>query len=166
MWTDFVNWKMRRKGENGFLLKQLNKRKCQKIFDACLGDGVDSIYLLKRGFDIIHTHGSLTKAAFLLKKICGLKWVHTFHAIERVRVRKLSKEEKHFEDLISWIESTVNYCNGAIYVSNSLYRQGKRLYPIKKNTVIPNGVDTDFFKYFHEFFFCTHRNNNLYIIYP
>jgi len=53
MWTDFVNWKMRRKGENGFLLKQLNKRKCQKIFDACLGDGVDSIYLLKRGFDII-----------------------------------------------------------------------------------------------------------------
>ena len=54
----------------------------------------------KREFDIIHTHGSLTKAAFILKKICGLKWVHTFHAIEKARVKKLSKEEKHFEDLI------------------------------------------------------------------
>lgn len=101
----------------------------------------------KREFDIIHTHGSLTKAAFLLKKICRLKWVHTFHAIEKMRVRKLSKEEKHFEDLISWIESTVNYCNGAIYVSNPLYRQGRRSYSIKKNIVIPNGVDINFFKY-------------------
>src|SRR3989344_8640115 len=101
----------------------------------------------KREFDIIHTHGSLTKAAFILKKICGLKWVHTFHAIEKDRVKKLSKEEKHFEDLITWGESTVNYCDGAIYVSNNIYVQGRRLYPIKKNIVIPNGVDTTFFNY-------------------
>lgn len=101
----------------------------------------------KREFDIIHTQGSLTKAAFFLKKICGLKWVHTFHAIERARIRKLSKEEKHFEDLISWIESTVNYCDGAIYVSDPLYREGKRIYKIKKCQVIPNGVDTELFHY-------------------
>ena len=101
----------------------------------------------KRKFDIIHTHGSLTKAAFILKEICGLKWIHTFHAIEKDRVKKLSKEEKQFGDLISWIESNVNYCDGAIYVSNPLYVQGRKLYPIRRNIVIPNGVDTHLFKY-------------------
>ncbi len=101
----------------------------------------------KREFDIIHTHGSLTKAAFILKKVCGLKWIHTFHAIERVRIKKLSEEEKHFEDLIMWGESNVNYCDGAIYVSDSVYTQGKKSYHIKKNIVISNGVDTNFFKY-------------------
>jgi len=101
----------------------------------------------KQKFDIIHTQGSLTKAAFIVKKIAGLKWIHTFHAIEKTRVRKLSKEEKHFEDLITWGESTVNYCDGAIYVSDPIYVQGRKLYQIKKNSVIPNGVDTNLFKY-------------------
>ncbi|MFA6530495.1 MAG: glycosyltransferase family 4 protein [Candidatus Micrarchaeia archaeon] len=100
----------------------------------------------KREFDIIHTHGSLTKASFILKEICGLKWVHTFHAIEKDRIKKLSNEEKQFENLISWIESNVNYCNGAIYVSSPIYAQGKKLYKIKKSIVIPNGVDTRLFK--------------------
>ena len=101
----------------------------------------------KRKFDIIHTHGSLTKAAFILKEICGLKWIHTFHAIEKDRVKRLSKEEKQFGGLISWIESNVNYCDGAIYVSNPLYARGRRLYSIRRNIVIPNGVDTRLFKY-------------------
>lgn len=101
----------------------------------------------RRGFDIIHTHGSLTKAAFILKKVCGIKWVHTFHAIEKSRIKKLSKEEKQFEDLISWTESTVNYSDGAIYVSNPILKQGKKSYNIKSYRVIPNGVDTGFFKY-------------------
>ena len=101
----------------------------------------------KRAFDIVHTQGSLTKAAFILKKVYGIRWVHTFHAIERVRVKKLSKEEKHFEDLVSWIESTVNYSDGVIYVSNPLYRQGKRLYSPARNKVIPNGVDRDLFRH-------------------
>lgn len=99
----------------------------------------------KKRFDIVHTHGSLTKAAFILKKVSGLKWIHTFHAIEISRMRKLSKEEKHFTDLSSWIESTVNYCDGAIYVSNSIYNQGKKKYHIKQRAVIPNGVDTELF---------------------
>lgn len=50
MWTDFIHWEKRRLGENDFLINNLNKRK--KIFDACLGDGADSIYLLKKGFDV------------------------------------------------------------------------------------------------------------------
>jgi len=36
-------------------------------------------------------------AAFILKKVYSLKWIHTFHAIEKLRVKGLSKEEKEFE---------------------------------------------------------------------
>lgn len=52
MWTDFVNWKKRRKGENGFLLKKLKQHKSKVLFDACLGDGADSVYLIKNGFTV------------------------------------------------------------------------------------------------------------------
>jgi SAM-dependent methyltransferase len=52
MWTDFIDWKKRRKGENGFLLKQLKKHRCQKVFDACCGDGADSVHLLKNKLDV------------------------------------------------------------------------------------------------------------------
>ena len=97
-------------------------------------------------FDIVHTHGSLTKAAFIIKKIFGIKWVHTFHAIEKMRVEKLSEEEKHFEDLISWIESTTNYCDGAIFVSKTLMDEVTEHYTLKSKRIIPNGVD---FKLFH-----------------
>jgi len=100
----------------------------------------------RSSFDIIHSQGALTKAAFLCKKKSENFWVHTFHAIESVRVKKLSKEEKEFSDLVTWIESTVNYCDGAIYVSNSLKKQSKNKYKIKNKLVIPNGVDLKIFK--------------------
>jgi glycosyltransferase involved in cell wall biosynthesis len=112
----------------------------------------------KRRFNIIHTHGSLTKAAFILKKVTNVKWIHTFHAIEIARMKKLSKEEKYYTDLISWIESTVNYCDAAIYVSRPIYIQGKKRYHIKKSIVIPNGVDTELFSN------CSIRNKNVLFI--
>ena len=102
---------------------------------------------LKRKFDVIHTNGALTKAAFILKKVYKLKWVHTFHAIEKLRIKDLSKEEKQFEDLISWIEHTTNYCDGAIFVSKDLSYNGKKQYALKSTKVIPNGVDFELFKY-------------------
>jgi glycosyltransferase involved in cell wall biosynthesis len=101
----------------------------------------------KRTFDIVHTHGSLTKSAFVIKKICGVKWIHTFHAIEKLRVRELSSEEKDYEDLISWIESTVNHCDGAIFVSRPLMNSCKRHYSLNSKKVIPNGVDLELFRY-------------------
>ncbi len=52
LWTDFIDWEKRRKGEKGFLVKQLKKFNCRKVFDACFGDGADSIYLIKEGFDV------------------------------------------------------------------------------------------------------------------
>jgi len=101
----------------------------------------------KKSFDIVHTHGALTKAAFIIKKIYGIKWIHTFHAIEKLRVIELSNEEKQFEDLISWIEHTVNYADGAIFVSKELSEEGKKHYRLKSKIIIPNGVDFEMFNY-------------------
>ena len=53
IWGDYINWPKRRKGENGWLVKQLKKYNCQKIFDSAAGDGCDAIYLIKEGFDVI-----------------------------------------------------------------------------------------------------------------
>ncbi|HLD63239.1 MAG TPA: class I SAM-dependent methyltransferase [Candidatus Norongarragalinales archaeon] len=53
LWADFIDWKKRRKGEQGFLVKRLKKHQCLKILDASLGDGCDSIYLLKQNFRVI-----------------------------------------------------------------------------------------------------------------
>ncbi|MCR4368729.1 MAG: class I SAM-dependent methyltransferase [archaeon] len=52
MWADFIDWKKRRQGEDGFLKKTLLENNCQRIFEACLGDGCDTIYLLKEGFEV------------------------------------------------------------------------------------------------------------------
>lgn len=102
---------------------------------------------LKKRFDVIHTHGGLTKAAFIIKKVYKLKWIHTFHAIEKSRAKELSKEEKQFKDLISWIEHTTNYCDGAIFVSKDLLNEGKKHYTLKSTIIIPNGVDIESFNY-------------------
>ena len=102
----------------------------------------------RKKFDIVHTHGALTKAAFIIRKVYNIKWVHTFHAIERLRVKKLSNEERQFEDLISWIEYTVNYCDGSIFVSNDLLKEGAKTYNLKSKVIIPNGVDLQLFDYY------------------
>ena len=52
MWGDFIDWKKRRKGENGFLKKILEKNNARDVFESCLGDGCDSIYLIKEGFEV------------------------------------------------------------------------------------------------------------------
>ncbi len=51
MWDDFVNAKKRMESEGPFLLGHLGKRH-QRVFDACLGTGADSIFLLKNGYDV------------------------------------------------------------------------------------------------------------------
>jgi len=102
----------------------------------------------RKRFDIIHTHGTLTKSAFIIKKVYGIKWVHTFHSIEKLRVKKLSDEEKHFADLISWIERTVNHCDGAIFVSKELMDECVKHYRMKSKIMIPNGIDLELFSYY------------------
>ncbi|MEW6294716.1 MAG: class I SAM-dependent methyltransferase [Candidatus Diapherotrites archaeon] len=53
MWGDFIDWKKRREGERGFLFNKLKEFKCKKVFDSSLGEGADSIYLIKNGFEVV-----------------------------------------------------------------------------------------------------------------
>jgi SAM-dependent methyltransferase len=53
MWGDYIRWEQRWKTVGKWLVKQLRRHNCQKIFDSALGDGCDSIYLVKKGFDVI-----------------------------------------------------------------------------------------------------------------
>ncbi len=52
IWSDFVNWEGRRKGENGFLELILKNYGCRKILDVAIGDGVDTVHLLQSGFEV------------------------------------------------------------------------------------------------------------------
>jgi len=52
MWSDFVGWDNRRRGENGFLINKLKEHDCKKVLDIALGDGVDTIFLLQQGFEV------------------------------------------------------------------------------------------------------------------
>lgn len=52
IWREFIDWDKRRVGEDGFLTKNLRQNNVKKVFDSSLGDGCDSIYLLKEGFDV------------------------------------------------------------------------------------------------------------------
>lgn len=52
MGGEFIDWDKRRVGEDGFLAEKLKQNNVRKVFDSSLGDGCDSIYLLKEGFDV------------------------------------------------------------------------------------------------------------------
>lgn len=52
IWGDFVNWEGRRKGENGWLVNSLKEHGVKEVLDVALGDGVDTIYLLQKGFNV------------------------------------------------------------------------------------------------------------------
>lgn len=52
LWGDFVGWGNRWKQDEKFLKPILQKHNAQRILDVALGDGVDTVYLLKQGFDV------------------------------------------------------------------------------------------------------------------
>lgn len=51
-WTEFIDWSKRKEGEGTFIVDILRKHECTTVFDACLGDGYDSIMLLQHGFKV------------------------------------------------------------------------------------------------------------------
>ncbi len=53
MWGAFIGWDKRLHAEGPFLLEQLGKRGCRRVFDAALGDGAVSIFLIKNGFEVV-----------------------------------------------------------------------------------------------------------------
>jgi SAM-dependent methyltransferase len=89
MWGDYIDWEKRRKGENGWLVRQLKKYNCHKIFDAALGDGCDSIYLIKEGFDV--TSNEISEA-FIKKAKENAKREGVRLKILKLDWRKLTKK--------------------------------------------------------------------------
>ena len=53
MWGSFVNWDRRLLAEGPFLLERLKGHGCRRVFDAALGEGGLSIFLLKNGFEVV-----------------------------------------------------------------------------------------------------------------
>lgn len=87
-------------------------------------------------------------SAFIIKKVYDIPWIHTFHSVEKLRFKKLDKEERQFEDLVVWVENTANHCDGAIFVSKELMEEGNKIYELKSKIVIPNGVDFELFNFY------------------
>ena len=93
--------------------------------------------------NVLHTHGWLTSGAFISKYLNKIKWVHTFHAIEKNRVKFMSKEEKEYFSISQWIESTIKYADCLIAVSKNIREEVIKDFKVKSKKVvyIPNGVD-------------------------
>jgi glycosyltransferase involved in cell wall biosynthesis/protein-tyrosine-phosphatase len=98
-------------------------------------------------FDIIHSHAWVTAGAFLSKLMNNIRWIHTFHALEKERLKFLTKEEKRYQNINKWMESTISYADALICVSEAVRKPLLKNYPIKENRtfVVPNGVDFDLF---------------------
>ena len=99
-------------------------------------------------FNIIHTHGWLTSGAFISKYFNNLKWIHTFHALERNRIKFMSEEEKKYFEIIRWMESTIRNADALITVSERLKIEVLQTYPVSEKNIysIPNGVDLEMYK--------------------
>lgn len=89
LWREFIDWGKRRKGEDNFLVNQFHKHNVKKVFDAALGDGCDSIYLLKQGFDV--TSNEIDKV-FLDKALENAKVENVELKITSLDWRKLDTE--------------------------------------------------------------------------
>ncbi|MEM4271209.1 MAG: glycosyltransferase family 4 protein, partial [Candidatus Pacearchaeota archaeon] len=102
----------------------------------------------KEKFDVIHTHGWLTAGAFIAKFLNKIPWVHTFHALEKNRLKFMTDDEKKFYALAKWVESTIQHADALISVSEQLKKEIIENYKVKKNKVfyIPNGVDLNTFR--------------------
>jgi starch synthase len=101
----------------------------------------------RESFDMIHTHGWLTAGAFISKYFNDVKWIHTFHALEKNRVKFMSTDEKKYFEIAKWMESTINYSDALIAVSDMLKKEVVYSYPVsdEKVSYIPNGVDLELF---------------------
>ncbi|MBI2148059.1 class I SAM-dependent methyltransferase [Candidatus Woesearchaeota archaeon] len=52
LWTDFVDWEKRKKGEESFFTNKLKENGCKVILDTALGGGYESINLIKNKFQV------------------------------------------------------------------------------------------------------------------
>ena len=88
-------------------------------------------------------------SALITKYFGGIPWIHTFHGLEKKRIRMLSREEGRFFDVSKWFESTIEFADAHITVSEDLRRDVLDEWGdvLSKNNVvtIPNGVNQEIF---------------------
>ena len=103
-------------------------------------------------FDVIHTHGWFTAGAFISKYFNDVKWVHTFHSLEKDRIKFMPKEEQKYSKIIQWMESTIEYADALIAVSRKLRGMGHLVLlstPFGKGGFFYNSFTDPDFKSFH-----------------
>ncbi|MGD2072342.1 MAG: glycosyltransferase family 4 protein [Candidatus Thorarchaeota archaeon] len=100
----------------------------------------------KGEFDIIHSHISMV-GAFMAKHFIDTRWIHTFHSLEKNRLRFMTKDHKKYLGMEKWKESAMSFADALIAVSTKLREEFLETYPIDKNNVyyVPNGVDLSVF---------------------
>lgn len=99
MWGDYIDWNKRREMEEGWLVNQLKGFNCKKIFDSCVGDGCDAIYLIKQGFDVV---GNDIDKVFIQKALRNAKKENVQLKIHNLDWRELTKEipEQSFDAVL------------------------------------------------------------------
>ncbi len=79
-WDELVNWDEKIKNSGVFLPSLLKKLDCNKILDASLGTGFDSVTLIQNGFDV--TSVDLSEAMIEIAKKNASKYSVTLNAIQ------------------------------------------------------------------------------------
>jgi len=97
-------------------------------------------------FDLVHSHVTYN-GALMVKQLLNLKWVHTIHSIEKVRLKFMSKEERKFFKASKWQESALSCADSVITVSETLKKLIMENYNLNESKVfaIPNGVDSEIY---------------------
>src|SRR3989344_4088592 len=107
IWGDFIDWKKRRKGENGWLISQLKTNNCNKVFESSFGDGCDAIFLRKEGFDV--TANEIDKI-FLKKGLQNATREGVKLKVTKLDWRELDKEiEKESFDAVLCLGNSLTY---------------------------------------------------------
>jgi starch synthase len=113
-----------------------------KVMDAILKENSNE------KFDILHSHITIF-GALMSKYFNNLGWIHTFHSLEKNRLKFMSKEQKKYLMVERWYEIALSYADALISVSKNLKETYIKNYdPKEKQKVfcIPNGVDSEIFR--------------------
>lgn len=116
-----------------------------KAFQTCLmfnGQGIEA--------DVVHCHTWYAHFGGIMAKLLyGIPLVITVHSLEPLRPWKREQIGRGY-DLSSWVEKTaLEMADAVVAVSKSTREDILRLFEVKpeKVPVIPNGIDTDEYRY-------------------
>ncbi len=100
-------------------------------------------------FDLVHSHTNYN-GALMTKQLLNIKWIHTLHSIEKIRLKFMSKERRKFLKVSKWQESALSCADSVITVSEVLKKLIVKNYNLNESKifVISNGVDSKIYTTF------------------